>query len=163
MFGGRDGVASGRVHHENPTPGRRLNIDVVNARSGPAHNLQLTRCRDDFARHLRAAANNQPVVLIDDPLEIFRGQVRLDVDVEALCLQQVDTRLLDLIANKDVHNSPWKTFLRKSNARYATKTGRAVLVGSPSLDFYPHSTGVISSILSLVIVSRSLGIPKYEE
>ena len=56
---GRNSIASGSVHDHDPLLGGRLNIHVIHADAGPAHDAQLRGSLDDFTGHLRFRTNEQ--------------------------------------------------------------------------------------------------------
>ena len=120
VLGGRDDVRLGRVRHDDPAPGRSVDVDVVDADAGPADDLQPRGARDHIRRDLRRGTDDQALVAVDDLLE---RRVRVDVDLEMLT-QQVDARIRDLLTDEDAHR---QTLTGVSNASNARGDGDAAL------------------------------------
>ena len=80
-------------------PRGRVDVDVVDAHTGPPDHLETRGAVDQVARESRRGADHDPVVAVDHVLE--RG-VWIDVDLEALS-QERDTRLCDRLPDEDAH------------------------------------------------------------
>ena len=63
MFGGGDGIAKRRIHHDNPLRGGGGNIDIVDADPGAADHFQLGRPFEKFGGDLRRRANGKAIEL----------------------------------------------------------------------------------------------------
>ena len=121
VLGGRDDVRLGRVRHDDPAPGRGVDVHVVDADAGAADDLQPRRARDHIRRDLRRGTDDQALVTVDDLLE---RRVRVDVDLETLT-KQVDARIRDLLTDEDAHRQTLTGVSNASNAR-ATATPRSM-------------------------------------
>ena len=65
MFGGRNRIAIGRVHHDDAARGRRFDVDVVNADACSADDAQLSEALSiKSAADFRFAANNHAVKIL---------------------------------------------------------------------------------------------------
>jgi hypothetical protein len=93
----RNDVRLGRVRHDDPAAGGRLDVDVVDADAGAADHAQVRAGLDQVRCELRRGADHDRVVAPDDRREVALG---VDVDVE-LRPQEVDARLGDLLAHED--------------------------------------------------------------
>ena len=83
MFCGGDGVPLGGVHdHDAPLAGGG-DIHVVQADAGPADDLQFVGGCDDIGGDPGGASDGQAVVLADDPFQLFRRQVGIDIHFDA--------------------------------------------------------------------------------
>ena len=71
MFGGGDGVAAGRVHHNDAPARGGVHVHIVDTDTGPSDDFELLRGVDDFLGHLGLAADDQAFVLADDLAELF--------------------------------------------------------------------------------------------
>ncbi len=67
VLGRRDRVAAGRVHHDDPAPGRRRHVDVVDADARPHDRLEPRLALEDLGRQLRARPDHDPVGLAPAP------------------------------------------------------------------------------------------------
>jgi len=66
-----DGVGGRSVHHEDAAARRRVEIDIVHAGAGPAHNAQPFTTRQHVRGDLRRAAHDQCVVFSDGGAQCF--------------------------------------------------------------------------------------------
>ena len=65
VLGGGDGIAEGRVHHDDALGGGGRDVDIVDADAGAADHLQvLGRC-EDLRRHLGGRADGEAVEVAD--------------------------------------------------------------------------------------------------
>src|SRR5262249_12267010 len=105
-------VAAGGVHHDYATRGRRGNVNVVHARARAAYDFEFVGRADDLGGNLGLAADDQGVVIADDPLQIFRLQTRIDVDLKSLASpEQIHADLGKIIADQNFHNAMKPAFL----------------------------------------------------
>ncbi len=63
MLGRGDRVAAGRVHHDDPAPGRGRDVDVVDAHARAHDRLEPRLALEHLGRQLRARADHDPVGL----------------------------------------------------------------------------------------------------
>ncbi len=66
VLGGGDAVAERAVHHDDPAPGGRVEVDVVDADAGASDHLERGGAVDNLARDFGRAADQQRVVGRDD-------------------------------------------------------------------------------------------------
>ena len=90
MFGGGDGIAERRVHHDDAFRRGGGNIDIVDADAGAADHFQLCRAFEQFGGDLGRRANGQAVELADDPGELVLVEAGLEVDFDAALLEDGD-------------------------------------------------------------------------
>ena len=95
----RDDGGLRRVRDHDSAPRGRVEIDVVDPHPGPADHLELRRFLDQAGVEVRAAADDDRVVVADPRGEVA---VRVHVDVEALA-QEVDPRRGYGFANENSH------------------------------------------------------------
>ena len=81
QFGSRKRVAFGAVDDEDAPIGRRLDIDIVHADSGPPDDLQVGGSGNDVCRHFRFGAHGQGVILTDDRCQFFFRQTDFHIDL----------------------------------------------------------------------------------
>jgi hypothetical protein len=97
VFRGGDDRRLGRVRDDDPTPGRRLDVDIVDSHAGAADHLQPLRALEHVRRQLRRRADHDRVVRADLLAQVA---VRLEVDVEALA-EQLDPGVGDRLPDQD--------------------------------------------------------------
>ena len=141
LRGGDDGRLR-RVRHHDSASGGRLDVDVVDAHSGPADHLQAVRSLEHVGGQLRRRADHDRVVGADLLGEVA---VRLDVDVEPLP-QQLDTRVGDRLADQDA--------LGHTRAR-SSKASSALVTATPRSISAPRSASTISTAASAVVMSKT--------
>ena len=90
MLGGRDGVAERRVHDDDALGGGGLDVDIVDADTGPADDLEVGGRRDHVSVRLAGRTHGEAVILRDDLDQIFLGQTNLDVGFDAARLEDFD-------------------------------------------------------------------------
>jgi hypothetical protein len=85
MFGGRDRIAEGRVHHDDALGGRGRNLDIVDADAGAADHLQLLGLLDDLGGRLGRGADRKAVIIADDlgELVLVLAEIGLEIDLDA--------------------------------------------------------------------------------
>ena len=116
LLGRGDDGRVGRVRDDDPAPGRRVDVDVVDADPGAADHLQPVGALDQLGGQLRRRADDDRVVVADRLGEV---RVAVDVDVEVLA-QELDPRLGDRLADEDA-----RTLLtRAAGAAYASSAAR---------------------------------------
>ncbi len=71
MFGGGDGVAEGRVHHDHAVARGGGNVNVINADPGAADDLEVRRECQQLVGHLGGRADGKAVILADDLGQFF--------------------------------------------------------------------------------------------
>ena len=81
MLGGGHGVAGGRVHHRDPGPGGRLQINVVHPDSGAGDHLQPPPGGDHLPVDPRFAAHHQRIIPRHRRQQFGRRQPRLDLNL----------------------------------------------------------------------------------
>src|SRR5262247_3526322 len=112
MFGRGHTVAAGGVHHDYAARGRGGNVNVVHARAGAAYDFELVCGGDDLGGDLGLAADDQGVVIADDPLQLLRLQPCVDVDLKPLIApEQIYADLGKIIADQNIHNAMKPAFL----------------------------------------------------
>src|SRR5262245_63698475 len=112
MFGRGHAVSAGGVHHDYAARGRGWDVNVVHARARAAYDFELVGGADDLGGDLGLAADDQGVVIADDPLQLFRLQTRVDVDLKPLIApEQVYADLGKVIADQNFHNAMKPAFL----------------------------------------------------
>ena len=66
MFGGGNGISTGRVEHDNPAAGRCLNINIVYTDAGAADNAQFCSGIQDLRTNFRFASNDDRAEFRDE-------------------------------------------------------------------------------------------------
>ena len=74
QLGGGEGVAAGRVHHDDPALRGRLDIDVVHAHAGAADDFELTRGLEHLLGDLGFRAHHDGIDLGDDGQQVGLGE-----------------------------------------------------------------------------------------
>src|SRR5215210_9429876 len=108
---GGDRVRLGGVGDHDPALGRRIDIDVVDARPGPADHLESLGPLDQVRGELGRRANQDAVELADSFLESVAVPVEAELDVELLP-QELDARVGDLLRDEDLHRLMSSAFSR---------------------------------------------------
>ena len=102
-----DGVAAGRVHHDD-APGRGgVHIDVIDAHAGAANDFQLRGGLEDFLGHLRFRTDDNGVRVRDERQEFGLGETLVEdghFEFRAL-LEQGNSLGRNRIANQYVHKT----------------------------------------------------------
>ena len=104
MLGRRDGIAEGRVHHDDALLRRRRNVDIVDPDTGTADHLELGRRRDDLLGDLAGRPNGKTIILADDfeQLVLVLAEIGLVVDVDAVVLEDLHGGLGKLVGNENL-------------------------------------------------------------
>ncbi len=109
VLGGGDRVRFGRIGDDDPPPGRRRDVDVVDPGAGAADHLEPLGSVDQLGGHLGRGANQDRVVAGDRLAQLILGHLEAKVDVEALA-QQVHARVGDLLLDQNPHLATPSTF-----------------------------------------------------
>ena len=78
----RSRIPTGRIHHDDATPGGGFTINVVKARPGAPDDLETASGVNDVSRHLRAGPNDDPIILFDFFQKLFLGQLGFHVSTK---------------------------------------------------------------------------------
>ena len=148
VLGRREGVRAGRVHDHDPPAGRGLDIDVVDARAGPADHLQAARPLDHVGRHLGGAAHHEGVVVGDPLHQLVARQAHAVIDREALG-EIGDAGLGDPLADEHA-----QIRAEGGQSRASAATRWAAATPAPSSTGWPRSASTISSAPRVVRMSR---------
>ncbi len=106
-----DRIAARRIHHHDPMPVRRLQVDVVHADPGATDHLEVSAGFDDFRGHLGGAAHGERVVLANFRLKLCRLETDAHVHRQPLPLpQNLRTFFRQVIGNQNLH---WLDLLGK--------------------------------------------------
>jgi hypothetical protein len=89
VLGRRDDVRLRGVRDDDAPPGRRIDVDVVDADSRAPDHLQRVRGRNQVGCQLRGGADDDRVVVADPLEQVAVGPVHAEVDVEVLA-QELD-------------------------------------------------------------------------
>ena len=92
MFGGGDGVAERRVHHDHALFRRRRNIDVVNADPGAGDDFQTVCAFQQLGGHLGRRADGKTVVIADDFGQLFLvlAQLGHEINLDTTITKDLD-------------------------------------------------------------------------
>ena len=88
LFGRGHAVGPGRVHDDHAAHGGRFDVNVVDTHAGAADDAQLLARGQHVGRDLRAAADDQRVILRDDFEQLLLAHTGLHVDVHVVMLFQ---------------------------------------------------------------------------
>ena len=102
MFGGGDGIAEGRVHHDHAGAGGGGNVHIVHADAGAAHNLQVLRRLQDIGGQLGGAADGDAVILVNDLEQLFLAEARLHIGIHAALLEDGNGGRRQLVGDKNL-------------------------------------------------------------
>ena len=84
VLGGGDGIAEGRVHHDDALGGRGGHVDIVDADAGAADHAQpAIRLGQHLLGHLGRRADGEPVIIADDGGEVVLVEAGLGVGFDA--------------------------------------------------------------------------------
>ena len=59
MLCGGNGISPGRIHNDDPSPGSRFDIDIIDSDSGPADRLKCAGSLNDFPSYFGLRADHQ--------------------------------------------------------------------------------------------------------
>ncbi len=104
MLGRGDHVGLRRVRHDDATPGRGLDVHVVDTDTSTCHRAQPVGLRQQVGVDLGGRADHDAVELGDALLEFGPAPAGADLDVEAGRTQQVDARRADLLGDQHSHH-----------------------------------------------------------
>ena len=90
MLGGGEHVALRSVDDDDAALGRLVDVDVVDADAGAAHDLQVGGRLDDLGGHLGGRADDETLVVGDAREQLVRVPVLAQVDLEAWLLEKLD-------------------------------------------------------------------------
>ena len=102
VLGGGDRVAGRGVDDRDAGPGRRIEVDVVDADAGPADHLEARPGSDHGGIDLDLAADDERVVAGEDRAQLCRGQARSLVDV-VMGAEASDAFRRDRLGDEDPH------------------------------------------------------------
>src|SRR4029078_403316 len=102
------GIVRARTHDSAPRV--RVDVDVVDPDPSPSDHLQLRRLVDQAGVEMRAAADDDRVVVPDARREITVG---VAVHVEALA-QEVDPGLRDRLPDEDLHTETGSAYASRA-------------------------------------------------
>ena len=100
VLGGGDRVRLGGVDHHDAALGRCIDVDVVDAGPGTAHNLEARGPLDQVGGDLRRRADDDRVEVADAVRELVVRHVEPELDVEVLT-QERDAGVGDLLLDQD--------------------------------------------------------------
>ncbi len=135
VFGGRDGVAVGRVHHDDAPARRGLDVHVVHAHAGAADHAQVGGGFEHFGGDFGLAAHDERGVAGDfcDQFAFGERLARVDVHFEQTALADfLDAARRNGIGNQDfelVHDrwggefTGWRRGLSKGKAEGGRRRG----------------------------------------
>ncbi len=101
VFGRGDRIAERRVHHHHALAAGVGDIDIVDADTGAANDLEIGRRIEDFGRDLGRAADGEAIVLADHRLEFIGRHARFHVDIAAALFENARGVRVHLVRNKD--------------------------------------------------------------
>ena len=101
VLGRGDGVAERRVHHHDAVGGGGLDVDIVDADAGAAHDLELLGFRQHLGRDLGRRPYGQPLVVADDGAQLGGLQARLEIDVATALRENLDSARGKLVGNEN--------------------------------------------------------------
>ena len=101
LLGGGDDRRLGSIRDDDAAPRRRVDVDVVDAHTGPADHLESLRPIDDVLGQACGGPDHDAVVAVDD---LGERRVRVDVDLEATP-EELDAGLGDRLADEDAHRA----------------------------------------------------------
>ena len=105
VLGGRDDVGLRRVRDDDAHPGGGVDVDVVDPDAGAGDDLQAARLGEHVGIDLGGRADEDAVVVADALLEVVRGPVVAEVDVEPGRAQQVDAGVADVLLDEHLHDA----------------------------------------------------------
>ncbi len=107
MLSGRHGVPERSVHYDYSPRRRTLDIDVIDADSGPAHNAQICARVQNPGRDLRGGANCQSVEPVDDLGELLLGKPHARFGLDPPLVEQLLGCRAQLVGDEDPrHGTP---------------------------------------------------------
>ena len=143
LLGRGDDGRVGSVRDDDPAPGGRVDVDVVDADPGAADHLQAVGLRDQLGGQLRRRADDDRVVVADRRCEVG---VAVDVDVEVLA-QELDPPRR--------RSAPGRGLAASRGAR-ARRTRRAPpSTAAPRSMSAPCSASASSTAASAVVMSKT--------
>lgn len=103
VFGRGNGIATGCIEHDDPAPGRSLNIDIVDANAGAADGAQLHASVQNPGRNFRLAANDDGAEVGNDLGELRFRQTGPDGNFQGV----VPAKLFDSSLKSDRRQGSW--------------------------------------------------------
>ena len=101
VLGRRDRVAVRRVHDDDAAAGGGWDVDVVDADTGAADDLEVRGGGEDVGGDLRRGADREAVVVGDDGFQFVLREADLHVDVDAAILEDLHGSRGQLIRDQD--------------------------------------------------------------
>ena len=101
MFGRRDGIAVGGVHHHDAIRRRGFDIDVVDTDPGASDDFEVGSRRKDLGRHLGRRPYGQTVILADARDQLVRLHADFHIDLDAAVLENLNRLKAEIVGNKD--------------------------------------------------------------
>ncbi len=97
-----NGASARRAHHQNPALGGFVQINVVHANAGAAHNPQPRRVIQQRGGNFGGAAHDQRIGISQFRVQIVFGGENY---VPAGLLQEFNSAVADLVRNNNLHDS----------------------------------------------------------
>ena len=140
MLGGGDDRRLGSVENEDAAPRRLLDVDVVDADSGPSDHSEVRRTLEQRGVELRLRSDDDRVVVSDD---VSERRLDVDVDIEAGA-KELDAGVGDGLPDEDPRHttSPWNA-------------ARACATPTPGSTCAPRSASPSSTAASAVATSKT--------
>ena len=102
MLGGRNGVAAGRVHHDDSQPGSGVFVDVVGADAGADDSAEPRVAFERLGGDFDAASDDRAVELVQRVAEVLALQPGADFIFDASSrVQQIEAVLRQRVENDD--------------------------------------------------------------
>ena len=143
VLGDRGGVATRRVHDDDPALGGGVHVDRVHARAGAADDFELEAGLHHRARDLGGAADDQALVVADARDEGRLREGAFDVDLEPLFAECVDADGVQAVGDENSFHD------------FSAKIFCAAPMLAPKSTGWPRSDRTCSSAASATTTSNS--------
>src|SRR5207248_1563464 len=147
VLGGGDDGRFRRVRDDDAPAGGGLDVDVVDAHSGPADHLQAVGALEHAGGQLRRRADHDRVV---DANLLGEVAVQPDVDLEALA-QELHARVGDRLRDQNALHT-------RARSSYASS---ALVTATPRSISAPRSASTSSTAASAVVMSKTSKKPMW--
>ncbi len=115
---GRIDIAEGSVDHDDPLVAGGFDIDVVDAHSGPGHDLQSLGMLQQGSIHAGAATGDDGLILANDLVKFRNGQTEFDIELDSGIVEQgLQPFLRDFIGDENFHRASFTAWNCKCRQR----------------------------------------------
>jgi hypothetical protein len=118
VLGRRDGIAEGRVHHDDAALGGDRHVDIIDADAGATDDAQLRGRRQHLLGHLGGGADGEPVIVADgrEQLLLVLAEIGQVVDLDAAHLEDLHGSFGELVGRRRARSRQYRLQRRPPTA-----------------------------------------------